>query len=509
MKIQWKIFYCLFAIVLFVLLVGAFAYNATTKVSYFRERLLAVEGRLLSATYLRAQVRNQLLDTFDVLYVSGLENNEDRINKGKEEVLKKIVILEKALTQAGSVDATYRADLDDVVSSYTTLQGSLDHGVALFKSGKTKEAQKILIDARENKFHKGFIEKITAIINKEAQVSALEAKNLEQSITWLQRVLLFSAGASVLLSLLLSTIISRSIGRRLAGIEKAAQRISSGDFNISLTTTGNDEVSTLSQAINKMAASLLEAKNQIVKQQELLVLNSKMSSLGEMATGIAHEINTPLAVIALRVALLKEACNAENFAVSGRKVVIDACAIIERTTHRIAKIITGLRAFARDGISDPFQPADIQSIIDDTLDLCGERFRSSGVDLQVKMPESKLFLSCRATQISQVLLNLLSNSFDAIEELSQKWIKIEVLDLNDEIELSVTDSGHGIAPAIRSKLAQPFFTTKDVGKGTGLGLSISRGIVMDHGGRLFLDEQSENTRFVIVLPKNPQKQSAK
>lgn len=505
MKIQWKIFYCLFAIVLFVLLVGAFTYNATTKVSYFRERSLAVEGRLLAATYLRAQVRNQLLDTFDVLYVSGIEKNEDRINKGKVEVLKKIVILEKTLTESGVVDTTYKADLDDVVTSYAALQSSLDHGVALFKSGKIKEAQKVLIDARENKFHKGFIEKISAIINKEAQVSVLESKNLEQSIKWLQRVLLFSAGASVLLSLLLSTIISRSIGQRLAGIEKAAQRISSGDFNISLTTKGNDEVSTLSQAINKMAASLLDAKNQIVKQHELLILNSKMSSLGEMAAGIAHEINTPLAVISLRVVLLKEACKSQDFTLSGRKVVEDACAIIEKTTHRIAKIITGLRAFARDGVSDPFQPTDIQSIIDDTLDLCGERFRSSGVDLQVKMPESKLFLSCRSTQISQVLLNLLSNSFDAIEGLSQKWIKIETLDLGDEIELSVTDSGRGIAPVIRSKLVQPFFTTKDVGKGTGLGLSISRGIMMDHGGRLFLDEQSANTRFVIVLPKDPTK----
>lgn len=502
MKIQWKIFYCLFAIVLFVLLVGVFAYNATTKVSYFRDRSLAVEGRLLSATYLRAQVRNQLLETFDVLYVSGIEKHEERINKGKEEVLKKLVILEKTLTESGAVDAIYQADLDDVVNSYTTLQSSLDHGVALFKSGKTKEAQKVLIDARENKFDKSFIEKITAIINKEAQVSAVESKKLEQSINWLQRVLLFSAGASVLLSLLLSTIISRSIGRRLAGIEKAAQKISSGDFNISLTTKGSDEVSTLSYAINKMASSLLEAKTQIVKQQELLILTSKMSSLGEMAGGIAHEINTPLAVIALKVELLKEAAKTSDFTASARQVVEDACVIIERTTSRIAKIITGLRAFARDGASDPFQTTDIKSIVEDTLDLCSEKFRSSGVDLQVNMPEHSLFLSCRSTQIEQVLLNLLNNSFDAIETLNPKWIKIEVLDLGEQIELSVTDSGYGIAPAIRSKLAQPFFTTKDVGKGTGLGLSISRGIVMDHGGALSLDEQSPHTRFVIVLPKS-------
>lgn len=503
MKIQWKIFYCLFTIVLFLIVIVAFTYNATTKVSYFRDRSLAVEGRLLSATYLRAQVRNQLLETFDVLYVSGIKTHEDQIKQGKDEVQKKIADLKNSFTEAGIVDTSYKADLEEIINSYDVLQSTLDQGVVLLKSGKTKKARQVFIDARENKFQKEFLKKITTIIEKETQISNFESNNLEQSIKWLQRILLLSAGAALLLSLMLSTFIARSIGRRLDRIEKAAQRISAGDFNISLSTRGQDEVSTLSQAINKMAASLLEAKTQIVKQQELLIVSSKMSSLGEMASGIAHEINTPLAVIALKADLLIAASNTDEFALNGRTIVADACEMIHRTVDRIAKIIVGLRAFARDGASDPFQKTDMQSIIKDTLDLCSEKFRGSGVVLQVKMPESELLLSCRATQISQVLLNLLSNSFDAIQEqTTEKWIKIEARDLGKEIELSVTDNGHGISPAIRSKLVQPFFTTKEVGKGTGLGLSISRGIVMDHEGRLFLDEQSLHTRFVIVLSKD-------
>ncbi len=502
MKIQWKIFYCLFTIVLFLIVIVAFTYNATTKVSYFRDRSLAVESRLLAETYLRAQVRNQLLETFDVLYVSGIGKYEDRINQGKKEVQNKILDLKNALTESGVIDATYKADLDEIVNAYDRLQSTLDQGVALLKSGKTKEARQVLIDARENKFKKEFLEKISALIEKESQISNFESNNLEQSIKWLQRILLLSAGAALLLSLILSTFIARSIGRRLGRIEKAAQRISSGDFNISLPTHGQDEVSTLSQAINKMAVSLFEAQTQIIKQQELLITSSKMSSLGEMAGGIAHEINTPLAVIALKADLLAAASNSEEFALNGREIVAEACSMIHRTTDRIAKIIIGLRAFARDGASDPFQKTDVQFILKDTLDLCSEKFRSSGVVLQVQIPENELLLSCRATQISQVLLNLLSNSFDAIQQIPEKWIKIEARDLGTEVELSVTDSGHGISAAIRSKLAQPFFTTKEVGKGTGLGLSISRGIVMDHGGRLILDEQSSHTRFVIVLPKD-------
>jgi len=506
MKIQWKIFYSLFTIVLFLIGVVVFAYQATEKVSYFRDRSLAVEGRLLAATYLRAEVRNQLLETFDVLYVSGIDKHENRINEGKEKIQQRIVELKKALTESGVVDTSSKADLDEVVNSYAVLQSSLDQGVILLKSANAKEARAVLIDARENKFQKEFLANITTIIEKESQISKFESNNLKESIKWLQRVLLLSAGVALLLSLMLSAFTARSIGRRLKGIEKAAQRISSGDFNISLPTHGQDEVSTLSLAINKMAASLLEAKTQIVKQQELLIVSSKMSSLGEMAAGIAHEINTPLAVIALKADLLKAASDSEEFSLSSRKIVADACDMIYRTTDRIAKIIAGLRAFARDGTSDPFQNTDIQSIVGDTLALCSEKFQGSGIVLQVEMSESELFLSCRATQISQVLLNLLSNSFDAIqghtEKHAEKWIKIQARDLGQEVELSVTDSGHGIAPAIRSKLAQPFFTTKEVSKGTGLGLSISRGIVMDHRGRLFLDEQSVHTRFVIVLPKD-------
>lgn len=506
MKIQWKIFYCLFTIVLFLIVIVAFTYNATTKVSYFRDRLLAVEGRLLSETYLRAQVRNQLLETFDVLYVSGIDAHESRINQGKEEVQKKITDLKNSFTESGVIDASYKADLDEIIHSYDVLQSTLDQGVVLLKSGKTKEARQVLIDARENKFQKEFLKKISAIIGKESQISNFESNNLEQSIKWLQRILVLSAGAALVLSLMLSTFIARSIGRRLNYIEKAAQKISSGDFDISLPVHGQDEVSTLSRAINKMAASLHEAKTQIIKQQELLIVSSKMSSLGEMAGGIAHEINTPLAVIALKADLLKAASETEEFALDSKAIVADTCEMIHRTVDRIAKIIAGLRAFAREGASDPFQQTEMRYIVKDTLDLCSEKFRGSGVVLQVEMPETELLLSCRATQISQVLLNLLSNSFDATQEraekLTEKWIKIEARDLGAEVELSVTDSGHGILPAIRSKLAQPFFTTKEVGKGTGLGLSISRGIVMDHGGRLILDEQSPHTRFVIVLPKD-------
>lgn len=109
-------------------------------------------------------------------------------------------------------------------------------------------------------------------------------------------------------------------------------------------------------------------------------------------------------------------------------------------------------------------------------------------------------LNCRGVQISQVLLNLLNNAFDAIELLPEKWIKLDAMKMEDTIVIHVTDSGHGIPEEEREKIFQPFYTTKPIGKGTGLGLSLSRKIVQDHKGTLTLDTNSAHTRFVIKIP---------
>ncbi|MBY0315470.1 MAG: GHKL domain-containing protein [Bdellovibrionales bacterium] len=110
-------------------------------------------------------------------------------------------------------------------------------------------------------------------------------------------------------------------------------------------------------------------------------------------------------------------------------------------------------------------------------------------------------IQCRSVEISQVFLNLLDNAFDAIHQLEEKWVRVELRDLDESIEMSFTDSGWGIPECLKDKIMQPFFTTKEVGKGTGLGLSIAHGIIEAHQGQLFLDSTSTHTRFAVRLPK--------
>ena len=122
------------------------------------------------------------------------------------------------------------------------------------------------------------------------------------------------------------------------------------------------------------------------------------------------------------------------------------------------------------------------------------------MELSVSEIRKGLVIECRPSQISQALLNLLNNSFDAVANLSHAWVRLDVVERDGSVELSVTDSGKGIAPELREKILQPFFTTKELGQGVGLGLSISNGLIESHRGMLRMDTRSSNTRFVVTLP---------
>ena len=119
----------------------------------------------------------------------------------------------------------------------------------------------------------------------------------------------------------------------------------------------------------------------------------------------------------------------------------------------------------------------------------------------IEPPEQDIEVSCFDTQISQVLLNLLSNSYDAVLKIDKRWIKITWFIDKDWIKIIVQDSGQGPDPQYSEKILHPFFTTKNIGEGTGLGLSIAKGIMKQHGGDLFFDKDKPNTTFVITFPK--------
>jgi C4-dicarboxylate-specific signal transduction histidine kinase len=239
----------------------------------------------------------------------------------------------------------------------------------------------------------------------------------------------------------------------------------------------------------------------LMEEQRSKALHSaRMASIGEMAGNVAHEINSPLAAISLHAEVLQDELEA---APTPLPQSVHRVKVIRQVVERIAKTIRGLRSISREGSNDPLTETSLEQIVNDTIEICGARLRDSGIQLTVaKAPSARL--QVRGVQISQVLLNLLNNSFDAIQGQVEKWISITFEETETTVRILVTDSGRGIAPEIVDKIMQPFFTTKEVNRGTGLGLSISKSIIEEHQGHLLYDASSPNTRFIVELPKkNP------
>ena len=166
----------------------------------------------------------------------------------------------------------------------------------------------------------------------------------------------------------------------------------------------------------------------------------------------------------------------------------------------MAGIVRALLRLSRDANDDAMEWHSVGNIIDDAIILIQDQILTSQIKLTVNEVSSNLKILCRGTQISQVILNLLNNAIDAAEESDDKWIHVEVLQNEKYLVIAVSDSGPGIAEKIKSRIMDPFVTTKPPGKGTGLGLSLSKHIIEEHNGKLILDSQSQVTRFLVELP---------
>jgi PAS domain S-box-containing protein len=244
------------------------------------------------------------------------------------------------------------------------------------------------------------------------------------------------------------------------------------------------------------------------KMSEAQILqSSKMASLGEMAGGVAHEINNPVDIIIGKADRLRKRIDQGRMDPQEFK---EELSFVRETSLRIASIVKGLLDFARGESHVQYSSITAQAVIDQVLNFCRAHIRRHGVNLIVESIPDISFVA-NQNQIVQILINLVNNAHDAVLNTPEPWIKLDVEVVNEDfLRFTVSDSGPGIPESLRSKIMQPFFTTKPVGKGTGLGLSISHGIAAGHGGRLTLDTLAPRTTFVLELPiKGPKNSKVK
>ncbi len=221
----------------------------------------------------------------------------------------------------------------------------------------------------------------------------------------------------------------------------------------------------------------------------------KFSELGLMSAGIAHEISNPLTIIQGHVTQLERFYRDEN----REKDVAKGLHQIKFASERIGKIIQNLRQYIyRDDLQEESE-IPLSEIIESVQLFIGQRLKNHGIEFRTINTDG-VYLKGHRGQFEQAILNLINNSFDAVDSLTEKWIEINAVQHGDMVDIYVKDAGHGIPNDIKSQMLTPFFTTK-VQRGTGLGLPLVKGIAEKHGGDLSYVEKAPNTTFLLELPK--------
>lgn len=234
------------------------------------------------------------------------------------------------------------------------------------------------------------------------------------------------------------------------------------------------------------------------RSAEIMMLSqAKLASMGEMATGIAHEINQPLSYINI---ILQSALNdIDNDALNPDEFQDELAESIKQVS-RITGIIDHLRTFGRSDISS-FSPVDLEQTVYNALIPLRQRLRLANIELLLQLDPGVPPVLGSSTQIEQVLINLIMNAVDALVASPIKQLKIRLNEGNGQVFIEVEDTGSGVIDAHIDKIFEPFFTTKEVGQGTGVGLAIAYGIVKEHKGTIVCrNQQAIGTTFVISLP---------
>jgi len=239
-----------------------------------------------------------------------------------------------------------------------------------------------------------------------------------------------------------------------------------------------------------------KTENELKKQKDLNHFNSKLTSLGEMAAGVAHEINNPLTIITGQANLINNSIASGN-ELTAEKLRIKIEKIIN-AAERCRKIVDGMKLLSRNTKNDPLVIVNCRKISDQIIELSKHKFSINQIELKYdfKISEDDSVV-VRESEVVQILLNLLNNALDALSCLDTKWVELVVTKNSNTVIFQVLDSGNGIPKSIANKIMDPFFTTKETGKGTGLGLSISSNLAKEMGGRLFLDDKQKNTCFCL------------
>jgi signal transduction histidine kinase len=301
------------------------------------------------------------------------------------------------------------------------------------------------------------------------------------------------------------------VGRPVRAIADKARRVGRGDFSGPLTLPPTDELGELAVEMNAMCDQLVVANAKVASETQARIVAleqlrhaDRLMTVGKLASGIAHELGTPLNVIGARAEMIASRETTLDEAADYARVIVESC-------ERVTRIIRQLLEFARRKGPQKAHK-DLYEIATRTAELLRPLAAKKSIELVVARPAEPPTVDADAAQIQQVVTNLVVNAVQATRQPGRVEIEVDTRTATPPAGrephapgryrvLSVTDRGHGIAPENLPHVFEPFFTTKDVGEGTGLGLAVAYGIVEEHGGFIRVEsEVGKGSRFSVYLP---------
>jgi signal transduction histidine kinase len=330
----------------------------------------------------------------------------------------------------------------------------------------------------------------------------------ESVVTWLKL-----SGGMVVLIFVLAVLSSMYLSKRITGpimkLRDAAGEIGKGNLDTKIEILSKDEIGELAVSFNRMTEDLKESRRQIEiysktleqkveertkelqESQKRLLQSEKMAAVGQLAAGVAHEINNPMAVI------LGFARGIARAVEEGEPLYLPARSI-EREAERCKNIVRDLLMFSRAGKRDVAKE-EMNAIVDETLLLVRSGAKAKSVRIETNFGANLAAIMVDKNQIQQVIVNICNNAMDAMSEGGV--LTITTRQGGDYVETEIADTGAGMTEEVRRHIFEPFFTTKPLGKGTGLGLSISYEIIERHNGRIEVTSGlGRGTTFRIMLP---------
>jgi len=544
--------------------------------NYHQRRALAIRDVAATEQQLLNSLQIKILYNRPAQQLAPYLNNRDRFEEASQKLLERISEIQTILTDFSTLadaegheqGADSHNELHELLEGYaetTTAFQALTQSftqeiLALPDSPERPQAaQQMLLSLVQSPEFAEFIqlpdqlEPLTANVEKEALVATAALKQAE---ILRNRIIVASLLASTAIAIIIALLTSRAIARPLTAVTQVARRVTDeNNFDLQVPVGGHDEVGVLAESFNKLIQQVKQLLDQVrqkntdlsaaltqLKQQQLqLVQSEKMSSLGQLVAGVAHEINNPVNFIHGNLTPIEQHVEDVLALVAElREQHPEAIATIEEInedldlefiqqdlgkilssmkvgTDRIRQIVLSLRNFSRLDEAD-CKAVDIHEGINSSLMILQHRFKAKPhrPAITVNCNYGDLpSVPCYPGQLNQVIINILTNAIDAIEEryeqaaAAQTPIPMEITIATqslaqDWVEIAIADTGIGMSETVKQKLFDAFFTTKPEGIGTGIGMSISHKIITEtHQGRLsYTSTAGAGTTFYIRIPLN-------